>query len=164
MTCLIVVGEDQCLNYLIKAVSIHGSDDKATSAVPTQILLQGWTGVGLASVEPNYDPTIVDSNDGLTMTLRLVTCGQKHFCTIFWDMPATLPLQSLIFLPVLCIDQSYRGLVLQRVTATNEIPTFVRVGTYQSLNRDPVLELGNMEITGVDWDQKLLSAPLIRLI
>jgi hypothetical protein len=144
---------------LIKVISLQGSDDKARTSVPTELILHGW----IDTVKPPLTTFFKASPH--TLKVQSVIANRETDILIRWDAPTDQAIDSLSFLPVFGDIELFRGLVLQRIATDHEIPTFSRLGFYQSTVVDPVLETTMWELVKPgDWDAKVLLAPLIRLV
>jgi hypothetical protein len=144
---------------LISVESMRGSDDKARTIASAELILHGWTD----TVKPALLTRIGNSNP-LSRVLEITISGQRAHEYISWDAPPDHTSEPWYFLPVISDEYDFQGLVLQRIATKDAIPTFSRLGDYQS-KLDPVLGVTFKELEkGEDWGAKLLLAPLIRLV
>ena len=148
------------IQELIEVESMQGSDDKARTAVSAEIILHGW----VDTVKPALYMGFHNSRSSKDW-LELIVSGRRVTILMRWDAPTNHTFKSSYFLPVVSDKTDFRGLLLQRVATEDEVPTFSRLGWYQSYSLDPILGIRVEDLEkGEDWDAKLLLAPLIRLV
>jgi hypothetical protein len=135
---------------------MQAPNNKLGSLVPAQLVLHGWT---FTMEIPSYISLRAEENvESTKYNWRGVL--QR----ISWD-DANIPIGlNLTLLPV-CQDGSYvEGLLIQRIEDQSDIPTYTRLGTYRCLAMHKYLIPPPLHPVGDDLDQRLFTAPVIRLV
>jgi hypothetical protein len=141
---------------LVKVTLMQAPNNKLGSLVPAQLVLHGWT---FTMEIPSYISLRAEENvESTKYNWRGVL--QR----ISWD-DANIPIGlNLTLLPV-CQDGSYvEGLLIQRIEDQSDIPTYTRLGTYRCLAMHKYLIPPPLHPVGDDLDQRLFTAPVIRLV
>jgi hypothetical protein len=141
---------------LVKVKLMQAPNNKLGSLVPAQLILHGWT---LSMEKPPYISSRAEETKGSTKYKR-----RWVFQNLSWDDANISIGPSLTLLPI-CRDGSYvRGLFIQRIEDQSDIPTYTRLGTYRCLAMHKYLNPPPLHRVGNNLDQRLLTAPVIRLV
>ena len=141
---------------LIKVTLMQAPNYMSSSLLPAQLLLHGWT---FTMQRPSYICSRAEETVGSTKYNR-----RGVFLRIYWD-DAHVPIGPNITLPPVCQNGRYvRGLLIQHIEHWSNIPTYTRLGTYRCLTKHEYLIPPPLHHIGDDLNQRLLTAPVIRLV
>ncbi|KAF2994271.1 hypothetical protein E8E13_002493 [Curvularia kusanoi] len=162
------INRDESYTDAVDFINLQGSDDKAKSTLPTELTLRGWIGnVGYPGIKPrstSFDNTY----------FKLIIGDRGFIYSINWDMDEPSSLESTKALTIKVHTKVgknggclYVGLILKSVDTDDDVPTYMRVGSYschECPGYDPLIDPGFELKNREERKQALMSAPLIRLV